>query len=380
MKKKLLASGAMLAAAALVLTACTGGGRGATPEATTTDTTSTTTETAAGTFEKGVKIGVALPDKTSENWTRAGALFEEALTEAGYVPDVQYAADGADAVASQQQQIEALITGGAKVIVIGAKDGGQLGAQVEKAKAAGIHVIAYDRLILNTSDVDYYVAFDNEKVGNLQGEALLAGLEATGRPAPWNIELFSGSADDANSAVFFNGAMDILQPKIDDGTLVVASGQLDQKATETAGWKPENAQTRTENLLTANYADKTLDGVLSPNDTLARAIVTAAETAGKNPLPIVTGQDSEAESLKWINDGKQYMTINKSTPVLITETIKMINELQATGKATTNNDTDYDNGVKVVPAYLLPPVAVTKANLKTAYADDPTLQAVVDGF
>jgi putative multiple sugar transport system substrate-binding protein len=217
MKKILLATGAFVAVAALGLTGCSsdssrGGDTGA--------------EAGSG-FEANSLIGVALPDKTSENWVLAGGLFEDGLKEAGFEGDVQYAG-ASNAVADQQQQISTMVTNGAKVIIIGAKDGAQLGTQVEQAHDAGAIVIAYDRLILNSDAVDYYVAFDNFKVGQLQGQALLDGLAAKFPDKDtYNVELFSGSSDDANAPVFFEGAMDVLQPKIDDGTLKVVSGQVD---------------------------------------------------------------------------------------------------------------------------------------------------------
>ena len=222
-----------------------------------------------------------------------------------------------------------MITNGAKVVIIGAVDGGQLAAQAKAAHDAGATVIAYDRLILNTPNVDYYVAYDNEKVGELQGQALLDGMKAKfpGKKK-FNIELFSGSPDDANSAVFFNGAMKILQPKIDDGTLKVVSGQTDIKQTSTQGWLPANAQTRMDTLLAKNYGSTELNGVLSPNDTLARAIITSVKGAGK-PVPTVTGQDSEAESVKSIMAGEQYSTINKDTRNLVKQAIDMVKDLQA---------------------------------------------------
>jgi len=166
-------------------------------------------------------------------------------------------------------------------------------------------VIAYDRLILNTPNVDSYVAYDNFKVGELQGQALLDGLKAKKPNGPYNIELFSGSSDDANSKVFFGGALKVLKPKITEGTLVVGSGQTDIKQTATAAWKSENAQTRMDALLTSTYGTKSIDGVLSPNDTLAGAIITSVKSAGK-PIPVVTGQDSEGESVKSIMVGEQY--------------------------------------------------------------------------
>jgi putative multiple sugar transport system substrate-binding protein len=333
---------------------------------------------AASGFKKGSVIGVALPDKTSENWVLAGKLFEDGIKAAGYTADVQYA-PATNTVSEQQNQITSMTTKGAKVIIVGAKDGSQLGSQVSAAHSAGATVIAYDRLILNTKDVDYYVAYDNEKVGELQGQALLDGMKARFPDAKtYNIELFSGSSDDANAPVFFKGAMKILQPKIDDGTLKVVSGQTDIKQTATAGWLAQNAQTRMDTLLAANYAGSTvLNGVLSPNDTLARAIITSIHAAGKDkPVqPVITGQDSEAASIPLIMSGVQYSTINKDTTKLVAQTIAMIKDLAA-GKTPSTNSTDYNNGVKVVPTYLLPPELVTAANAAESYKNTPSLEAL----
>jgi len=325
---------------------------------------------AAG-FAKDAVIGVALPSKTSENWVLAGGLFTDGLKAAGFKGNVQYAGASAP-VKDQQDQISAMVTNGAKVIIIGAADGGQLSTEVKAAHDAGAIVIAYDRLILNTKDVDNYVAYDNFKVGALQGQALLDGLKAKKPTGPYNIELFSGSSDDANSKVFFDGAMSVLKPKITDGTLVVGSGQTDIKQTSTAAGKAENAQSRMDALLTGTYGTKSIDGVLSPNDTLARAIITSVKAAGK-PIPVVTGQDSEAESVKSIMAGEQYSTINKDTRVLVTQAIAMVKDLQVGKKAAVNDTKSYNNGVKVVPAFLLPPVIVTKVNAAAAYANDPQL-------
>ncbi|MFC4066513.1 substrate-binding domain-containing protein [Actinoplanes subglobosus] len=325
---------------------------------------------AAG-FAKDALIGVALPSKTSENWVLAGDLFTNGLKDAGFQSDVQYAG-ASTTVADQQAQITAMVTKGAKVIVIGATDAAQLSTQVEQAKQSGAVVIAYDRLITNTPNIDYYIAFDNFKVGQLQGQALLDGMKAKKATGPWTIELFSGSPDDNNSGVFFNGAMDVLKPAIDKGDVIVGSGQTDVKQTATQGWKAENAQSRMDSLLTSTYTSKTLDGVLSPNDTLARAIITSVKGAGK-PVPVVTGQDSEVESVKSIVAGEQYSTINKDTRKLVAETINMVKTLQTGATPQVNDTKSYDNGVKVVPAYLLAPVIVTKANAAEAYADDPKL-------
>ncbi|MEU4157996.1 sugar-binding protein [Actinoplanes sp. NPDC026670] len=351
-------------AAAMVASGCNNDREGSTPAG------GASGAPAAG-FAKDALIGVALPSKTSENWVLAGDLFTNGLKDAGFQSDVQYAG-ASTTVADQQAQITAMVTKGAKVIVIGATDAAQLSTQVEQAKQSGAVVIAYDRLITNTTNVDYYIAFDNFKVGQLQGQALLDGMKAKKATGPWTIELFSGSPDDNNSGVFFNGAMDVLKPAIDKGDVIVGSGQTDVKQTATQGWKAENAQSRMDSLLTSTYTSKTLDGVLSPNDTLARAIITSVKGAGK-PIPVVTGQDSEVESVKSIVAGEQYSTINKDTRKLVAETINMVKTLQTGATPQVNDTKSYDNGVKVVPAFLLAPVIVTKANAAEAYADDPKL-------
>ncbi len=349
---------AIAAIAALALTAC---GR--------SEPTTTGDGTGAAGFAQDSAIGVALPQKTSENWVLAEKLFNDGLSEAGFKPDVQFANGG---VSEQQNQISAMVTKGAKVIIVGAIDGAQLGTQLRQAKDAGATIIAYDRLLLNTENVDYYVAYDNFKVGELQGQALLDGMKAEKPEGPYNIELFAGSPDDANAKVFFDGAMSVLQPKIDDGTLKVLSGQTSFEQAVTQGWKAENAQRRMDTLLAGTYGSATLDGVLSPNDTLARAVLTSVKAAGK-PLPVITGQDSEVESVKSIMAGEQYSTINKDTRKLVEHAITMVKDLQAGKTPEINDDKSYDNGTKVVPAYLLEPVIVTAENVKTAYTDDPVL-------
>jgi len=301
MRKIAIATVAVAAAAALALSGCSSRGSGS------------DASTAAG-FAKDSTIGVALPTKTSENWVLAGGLFTDGLKEAGFKPDVQYAG-ASGAVADQQSQIQSMITNGAKVVIIGAVDGGQLAAQAKAAHDAGAVVIAYDRLILNSPNVDYYVAYDNEKVGELQGQALLDGMaKRFPDKKKYNIELFSGSPDDANSKVFFDGAMKVLQPKIDDGTLTVVSKQTDIKQTATQGWLPANAQTRMDTLLAANYGSTELDGVLSPNDTLARAIITSVQGAGK-PVPVVTGRtrSRSRSSRSWLESSTPRSTRTPAT-------------------------------------------------------------------
>jgi putative multiple sugar transport system substrate-binding protein len=365
MKKKLIVGATAVTLAALALTGCSA--RSTAPAA--------SGSAAGATIPKGSTIGVALPAKTSQNWVLAGQDFTESITKAGYKADVQYA-PASNTVPGQQQQITAMTTKGDKVIVIGAADGSQLGSQVSAAKKAGITVIAWDRLITNTPNVDYYVAFNNYHVGELQGQALLDGLKAKGK-APYNVELFAGSPDDSNAKIFFNGAMSVLQPKIDDGTLKVVSGQKSFTEVDTQGWLPANAQARATNLLTKYYSKTNLDGVLSPNDTLARGILTAVKAAGKSN-PVITGQDSETASIPLIMQGTQYSTIYKDTNLEANAAVKLVQEIAAGKKPTgvVNDPKQNNNGKKVVPAVELTPVLVTKDNAVKAYANNPTLEAL----
>jgi putative multiple sugar transport system substrate-binding protein len=364
MRKIGLAAAAIAATAALTLAGC-GSGR-------TGGSDSPSGEASAGGFAADATIGVALPDKTSENWVLAGDLFTNGLKDAGFNADVQYAPAN-NTVPEQQNQITSMVTNGAKVIIIGAKDAAQLSSQVESAKDAGATVIAYDRLITNTEAVDYYLAFDNFKVGQAQGQALLDGLAAKYPDVDkYNIELFAGSPDDNNAGVFFDGAMDVLQPKIDDGTLTVVSGQTDFDQVVTQGWLAQNAHSRMDTILQGSYEGKDLHGVLSPNDNLARAIIESVRADGRD-LPVVTGQDSEVESVKSIMKGEQYMTIYKDTRSLVAAAIDMVKALQAGDQPEVNDTESYDNGVKVVPSFLLEPIAVTKENAAEVYKDDPSL-------
>jgi putative multiple sugar transport system substrate-binding protein len=364
MRKLVITTAALAAVTALALTGCSGSSsdRGA---------TAGDGDAAASGFEAGSTIGVALPDKTSENWTIAGQIFTDELAAAGYKANVQYAG-ASSPVPDQQAQVSAMIEGGAKVIVIGANDAKQLGSQVAEAREAGVKIISYDRLISDTENVDYYVAFNNFKVGELQGQALLDGLAAQFPDQDtYNVELLAGAATDPNAGVFFEGAMSVLQPKIDDGTLTVVSGETEFEQVQTDAWDPANAQERMDTVLQANYGgDTALNGVLSPNDTLARATLQSVADANLGQI-VITGQDSEEASIPLIMSGDQYMTIYKDTRKLIGQTISMIDQLAAGDEAETNDTAD--NGSIEVPTYYLDPVVVTADNAAEAYADNETL-------
>ncbi|MHA7984621.1 substrate-binding domain-containing protein [Rathayibacter sp. CAU 1779] len=362
MRKKILIGAAAVTIAALALTGCSQRGNGSSTD---------------DAIKKGDTVGVALPAKTSQNWVLAKQAFVDALDKAGFKADVQYAS-ATNTVPDQQNEIQSMVTKGDKVIIVAAQDGSQLGTQVAQAKKNGATVIAWDRNLLNTKNVDYYVAFNNYKVGQLQAQALLDGMKKKKKASgPYNIELFAGASTDANATVFFNGAMSVLQPKIDSGDLVVSSGQTTFKQVNTDGWLAQNAQTRMTNIITSTYAGgKALDGVLSPNDTLGRAILTATKQAGL-PNPIVTGQDSETASIPLIMNGTQYSTIYKNTDEEAQAAVKLVSELAA-GKKPTGVDysdkTNAGNGSKTVPYVALTPILVTKDNAVKAYSNNPTLE------
>ncbi len=377
MKKRTLLSMALVATMALAtFTGCGGSREGASSTEPAADTTATTDDAASDDaattgeypgFEEGATIGVSLPWLGTQNWKEAEEMFTAQLEEAGYNPIVQ-AAD--QKVTQQQQQIESMIENGAKVIVVGPVDGSQLGSVLEQAKEAGVYVIGYDRLLENTTGVDGVVQFGSVKTGELQAQALLDGLKEKKGEGPYNIELFGGGPADPNAPNFFKGAMSVLQPYIDDGTVTIVSGQTDFTECATVDWDNSKAQARMDTLLSGFYSDKEIDGVLCPNDGIARACITACENAGQD-IPVVSGLDAENESVEWVWAGKQYSTVAKPTEDLVAKTIEIIDSLQA-GNGMPATDVTANNGVIDVPVYELPPVVVTKENAKEIFANDPS--------
>ncbi|HEX6342203.1 multiple monosaccharide ABC transporter substrate-binding protein [Umezawaea sp.] len=326
----------------------------------------------------GSLVGVTMPTKSSERWIHDGDNIKAALEEQGYQVDLQYAQDD---IPTQANQIENQITKGAKVLIVASIDGKALTTQIQQAADKGIPVISYDRLILNSPDVDYYATFDNFKVGVQQALSLLTGLglkKADGSDGdargPFNVELFAGSPDDNNATFFFNGAMSVLQPYLDNGTLVVKSGQKDFTTIAILRWDPATAQRRMEDVITSSYGGGALvQGVLSPFDGLSIGILSALRSngygSGDRPYPIVTGQDAEVASVKSIVSGEQYSTIYKDTRQLADVAAKMADAVLKGEKPEINNPTDYDNGQKVVPTFTLPVVTVDKANYQEVLID-----------
>jgi len=315
-------------------------------------------------------VGISMPTKSSARWIADGDNMARYFKEKGYQTDLQYAEDE---IPNQLAQIENMITKGAKVLVIAAIDGTTLSDVLDQAASQGTKVIAYDRLIRGSANVDYYATFDNFQVGVLQGSYIVDKLGLKEGKGPFNIELFGGSPDDNNAFFFYNGAMSVLQPYIDTGKLVVASGQTGMDKVSTLRWDGAVAQSRMDNLLSAYYTDRKIDAVLSPYDGLSIGIISSLKGvgygSGGQKMPIVTGQDAEVPSIKSILAGQQTSTVFKDTRELAKVTVGMVDAVLS-GKTPEVNDTKtYDNGVKVVPAYLLKPVSVDASNWKSVLVD-----------
>ena len=316
-------------------------------------------------------VGISMPTKSSARWIDDGNNMVKQFQEAGYETDLQYADDD---IPNQLAQIENMITKGVNVLVIAAIDGTTLSNALANAKAADIKVIAYDRLIRDTPDIDYYATFDNFKVGVEQATTLVDGLKANFPDVkPWNVELFGGSPDDNNAFFFYDGAMSVIQPLIDDGSVVIPSGQMGMDKVGTLRWDPAVAQARMDNLLSANYTDKQVNGVLSPYDGLSIGILSSLKGVGYGSgdlkMPVVSGQDAEVQSVKSIVAGEQYSTIFKDTRELAKVTVEMVNAMMKGEEPKVNDTETYNNGVKVVPSFLLEPVPVTAANWKEVLVD-----------
>lgn len=369
MKKK-YALAALGLVGVMALAGCGGGGAGASTGGTGGE---------AGTADD-LLVGVSMPTQTSERWIADGSAVQEGLEEAGYQVDLQFAGDD---IPTQGQQIDQMITKGADLLIIAAIDGTALSSQLDAAAAANIPVISYDRLIRDSENVDFYVTFDNYKVGVQQATSLLVGLgvltqdgRETGQTGPYNIELFAGSLDDNNAHFFWQGAIDTLQPYIDKGVLAVPSGQTTIEQAAILRWQQETAQKRMEDLLTSTYSSGTkLDGVLSPYDGLSRGIITALQgTGGRGPsiaegLPIVTGQDAEIGSVSLIDQGIQFASIFKDTRKLAEQSVVAAASMIEGEKPEANDTKTYDNGVKVVPSFLLQSDIVYKDNIVSLLID-----------
>ena len=333
---------------------------------------------ASATFaqDKGT-IGISMPEQTTLRWNSDGAELSKALEAAGYTVDLQYAGDD---IPNQLSQLENMVTKGSKALVIAALDGTTLSAVLQQAADAGVKVFAYDRLIRDTANVDYYTTFDNFQVGVLQANSILKGLGYPEKQGPWTIELFGGSPDDNNAFFFYDGALSVLQPLIDSGVLVVKSGQTGMDKVGTLKWDGATAQARMDTLLSAYYSDGSrVDAVLSPNDGVARGIISSLKGIGYGSgdlaYPIISGQDAEIPSVKAIIAGEQYSTVYKDTRELARVTAGLVDTVLSGGTPEGLDATTYNNGVKVVPSILLTPYEVDAANYKELVVDSGYISA-----
>ncbi|MDX9864136.1 MAG: sugar ABC transporter substrate-binding protein [Anaerolineaceae bacterium] len=324
--------------------------------------------------EAKLAVGIVLPTKDEPRWIQDETRFKDALDVAGYDVEILFSQGSS---AKEKENVEALITKGVQVLIICPQDGDAAAAAVEEARDAGVKVISYDRLITSTDAVDYYVTFDSVAVGAKQGQYLVDGASGTGNP----LYLYAGAASDNNAFLFFEGAWNVLQPKIVDGTFVIKNSSeavaLQDKATLTrdemskiigqitTNWDFNTAKNLAEaNLTIATAADKGDVFVLAPNDGTARAIADAFAADKDVTSYIVTGQDAEQASVQYIIDGKQSMTVFKDVRTLVKDAIGMAVSLLSGGTPETTGA--YDNGVIEVPAKQSEVIAVDSDNVVPA--------------
>ena len=317
-------------------------------------------------FAEGEKVGVSMPTKDLQRWNQDGANMESQLTEAGYEVELQFASNDPS---TQLNQIKTMIGNGCSVLVISAIEGDSLGEDLDMAAEYEIPVIAYDRLLMNSDAVSYYATFDNYMVGTVQGNYIVEALDLENAEGPFNLEITAGDPGDNNAGYFYQGAMDVLQPYIDAGKLVVQSGQTAFEEVATAQWKTDEAQKRAENILSTYYTDKNVDVWLCSNDSTALGVETALAANYSGEYPIVTGQDCDIENVKNMIAGKQSMSVFKDTRTLAKQVVKMIGQ-QLNGVDVDVNDTEtYNNNVITVPSYLCEPVFADANNYKELLID-----------
>lgn len=320
--------------------------------------------------EEELTVGISMPTQSAERWIDDGDNMVNQLEDLGYETILQY---GEDDVQNQVSQIENMITRGVDYLVIAAIDGSALTDVLETAASQDIKVVAYDRLLMNTDQVDYYVTFDNFGVGVIGAEYIEEELELADGKGPYNIELFGGSPDDNNAVINYEGYMSVFQDYIDNGQLVVPSGQTDFNQIATLRWDAATAQERMDNLLSAHYTDTKLDAVFSPYDPISLSLISSLKGIGygteEQPLPVITGQDANISSIKSIIAGEQDSTIFKDTRLLGDSTVEVIEAMKNDEEIEVDDTETYDNGNKVVPTILEEPVIVDESNYQEELID-----------
>ena len=308
----------------------------------------------------GFKIGVSMPTKDLQRWNQDGDSIKSQLEALGYEVDLQYAAND---VATQVSQVENMINSGCDVLIIAAIESSSLGEALEDAEYLNIPVIAYDRLLMESDTIDYYVTFDNYMVGQLQGEYIESALGLDYGAGPYNIEITTGDPSDNNALFFYQGAMDVLNPYIEDGQLVVVSGQTEFNEVATASWKTENAQDRAEDIINLYYSDGTqIDAWLCSNDSTALGVENALAANYPGSYPVITGQDCDILNVQNIINDKQAMSVFKDTRTLANQVSIMADQICSGDYVEVNDTVTFNNGVKTVPTYACQPVFVDKTN------------------
>lgn len=317
--------------------------------------------------EKSNLVGVAMPTKDLQRWIQDGDNMKKQLEAAGYAVDLQYAAND---IPTQVSQVENMIANGCEVLVIASIDGEALGTVLDQAKAAGIPVIAYDRLIMNSDAVSYYATFDNWDVGVKQGQYIIEALDLENQAGPFNIEFVTGDPGDNNINFFFGGAMEVLQPYLDSGKLVCPSGQTEKQAVATVNWASDAAQARFENILASYYSDGTqLHAVMANNDSTALGVANALASSYTGEYPVLTGQDCDIASVKNMIAGTQSMSVFKDTRTLASKVVEMVDALMKGAEPPVNDTETYDNGTGVIPSFLCEPVSATVDDIQTLLID-----------
>lgn len=326
------------------------------------------TTPAADATGDGKTIGIAMPTQSSERWIKDGANMKSQLEAKGYKVELQYAEDD---VQMQVSQIENMIASGVDCLVIASIDSGALTGVEAQAKQAGIPIIAYDRLLMDTDAVSYYASFDNEGVGRAIGEYIEKAKDLANTTETFTIEFFMGSPDDNNAVLLHRGLMKVLQPYLDNGTLICKTGRTSFEDTCILRWSQETAQQWCENYLAGFYADEDLDICATAFDGFAYGCRSALEAAGYTleNWPLITGQDAELMASKNIIAGYQTMSIYKDTRLLAEKCVTMVDAVLTGSEPEINDTTTYNNNVKVVPSYLCTPVAVDQSNYQELLVD-----------
>jgi putative multiple sugar transport system substrate-binding protein len=322
------------------------------------------------------RIGIAMPTQAVDRWIDDGKYLMTNLQAKGYEVDLQYAGDD---VLKQISQIQTMIARGAIALVIASINGESLSSVLAPAVSKGIKILAYDRLLTGTNCVDFYVSFDNFQVGVLQAQSLEHCLGLQSGKGPWNIELFGGTADDNNAHLFYAGALSVLQPYLDQKQIVVQSNEFGMEQVSTMRWLSTLAVSRMISLLTKHYQDNRLHAVLSPLDSMSIGILDSLKAMGYarpgRPLPFVTGQDADVESIKSIIAKEQYSTIFKDTRALALLAANVVDELLGGQMPAHDPTQSYDNQIKRVPTRLLQPVLVDASNYQEILIDSGYIQA-----